>query len=196
MKTILKVLGFLLLILSQCLAQQEMTITTDKDNYSYGDSMHVNVTISNNTDTSFSIWGSSSCLVLIGFDSVQFQIACTADYREFPFAPHSSRTRTWELKPSELGIPEKDGLHTIYAYGGGFRDSTKITAPKYYGGRVAVDFDTGAAAQDVQKLRDSLKAKVISSDTLKSLNVIVEEWQISGYSIDSLCKASDGNGNS
>ncbi len=186
MKIIIKILSIVIFGICQCFAQGVMKIQTDKTNYSYGDSINVRVTISNNADTSFSIWGSSSCIVRIGFDNIPFQIACTADYTEFPFAPHSSRTWTWELRPSELGIPEKDGVHTIYAYGGGFRDSITITAPKYYGGRLGVGFDTGTAGQKVQLLRDSLKAEVIFSDTLKSLNVIQEEWQISGYSVDSL----------
>jgi Secretion system C-terminal sorting domain len=186
MKTLIKIFILAWLMFLECPAQQVMTVKTDKSNYSYGDSMHVAVTITNNADTTFTIWGSSSCVVLMGFDSVQFQVQCTTILTDFPFAPHSSRTWNWELKPGELGIPESNGTHIIYGYGGGFRDTIKITAPKYYGGQVDVGFNIGTDAQDVQKLRDSLNAVVISSDTLKSLKVIDERWQITGFSVDSL----------
>jgi Secretion system C-terminal sorting domain len=186
MKTLLKTLMFFLFLFYQCRGQGIMDIKTDKSNYSYGDSIEVRVTIANNTDTSFSIWGSSSCIARIGFNSVPFQIACTADYTEFKFLPHTARTWIWNLKPDVLGIPDKNGEQNIYAYCGGYRDSTTITAPKYYGGRLALSYKITVPKEEIQKLRDSLNASVLYSDTLKGLGVISEEWQIKNYSVDSL----------
>ncbi|MCL5030561.1 MAG: hypothetical protein M1480_16235 [Bacteroidetes bacterium] len=182
----LKLFAIIMLTISTGLAQGLMKIETDKTNYSYGDSIEVRVTILNNTDTSFSMWGSSTCLVMMGFNSVQFQIACTADNTEFVFPPGSSRTWIWELNPSVLGIPDKDGAQIIRAYGGWFKDSIAITAPKYYGGTLEVGIKAGIPAQEIQNLRDSLNATVLYSDTSTFNGIILERWQIKNYSVDSL----------
>lgn len=163
-----------------------MEISTDKEIYTYGDSIEVKVKISNNTDSTFSIWGSTTCIVRIGFNSVPFQISCTSDYTEFIFQPNSSRTWIWNLIPSVLGIPDKNGLQMLYSSGGGLFDSVSITAPKYYGGRVRVNFSLGIPFNEIQNLRDSINASVISSDTLYGLGTITEKWQIENYTVDSL----------
>jgi hypothetical protein len=183
MNSILRIAFLFIILASFCYSQGVLKIETDKSSYTYGDSIKVSVIVSNNTDSSFSIWGSSTCIARIAFNNVQFEIACTADEREFKFPPHSSRTWVWELNPEVLGIPVKDGQQVIYGFCGGLDDSIKITAPKYYGGRLGVGFSTTAS---LKTLRDSLNVTVINSDTLNAINKIVEWWQINNYSIDSL----------
>ena len=182
---ILKILTILLLTVSHYLAKGIMKIETDKSNYFYGDSIEVKVTIVNNSDTSFSIWGSTTCIVRIGFNSVPFQIDCTTDFSEFPFPPNSSRTWIWRLIPSKLGIPDKNGEQMIYAFGAGLEDSILITAPKFFGGRIVVGFKLGTSAQEIQQLRDSLNATILWGP-FTSVSAIIEEWQISNFSVDSL----------
>jgi hypothetical protein len=183
MNSILRIAFIFIILASFCYSQGVLKIETDKSSYDYGDSIQVRVTVSNNTDSLFSIWGSSSCIALIAFNNVQFQISCTADESEFKFPPHSSRTWIWKLKPEVLGIPVKDGEQVIYGFCSGLVDSIKITAPKYYGGRLSVGFSSGTP---MQHFRDSLNVIVLDSDTLTAIGKIIEWWQISNYSIDSL----------
>ncbi|MHB8581159.1 MAG: T9SS type A sorting domain-containing protein [Ignavibacteriaceae bacterium] len=187
MKSLINILAISSFAIYECFAQGVMTMKTDKSNYSYGDSIQVSVIISNNTDSTFTIWG-GSCMVTITFDTVYFYMPCTTS--EFPhsFPPGTSRIWTWELVPSILGIPTQDGEQTIYGYchGNGAKDSIKIMEPKYYGGRLDVSYKLGTPANKIQSLRDSLNATVISRDTLTDFGILEEVWQIRNYSIDSL----------
>lgn len=185
MKTLLKILAVSLFVFSKCFAQGVMTIKTDKSNYSYGDSIQVSMTISNNSDSTITLWG-GSCMVSITFDTLQFKKPCTTSAFPHKITPGSARTWTWELVPSVLGIPTQNGIQTIYVYclGNNESDSIKITEPKYYGGLMQVGYKSGTSQNKIQNLRDSLNATVIYS-TLSN-GTIEEEWEIKGYSIDSL----------
>jgi hypothetical protein len=189
--SLLRIAFIFIIVTSFCYSQGVLKIETDKSSYAYSDSIQVRVIVSNNTDTSFSIWGNSTCIAAIAFNDVHFQITCTLDESEFKFPPHTSRTWLWELKPEVLGIPVKEGEQVIYGFCSGLVDSImttlvdsiKITAPRYYGGRLSVGFSSGIL---MQHLRDSLNVTVLNSDTLKALGKIIEDWQVSNYSIDSI----------
>ncbi len=187
MKSLLNILAISSFAIIECFAQGVMTMQTDKSNYSYGDSIQVSVIISNNTDSTITIWG-GSCMVDITFDTLHFQRLCNTS--EFPhtFQPGTSGKWTWVLVPSMLGIPIQDGEQTIYGYcyGNGSKDSIKITEPKYYGGRLDVSYKVMTPANKIQIIRDSINASVVSSDTLSNFGIIEEVWQIRNYSIDSL----------
>ena len=129
MKTYFYSVVFFIIISTFCPAQGTLTVETDKSNYSYGETIEVKVKLSNDSDTSFSIWGSSSCIARISLDTVSFRTLCTADYTEFPFGPHSSRTWVWELKPDSLGIPVEGGEHLIRCNVAGRIDSIKFNSP-------------------------------------------------------------------
>jgi len=174
-------------------AQVSLTLATDKTTYSYGDTIEVQLTISNNTDSVFTMRGSTSCIVTIRFNAVPFSFVCTADDREFRFSPGGYMTWIWHLKPAVLGIPDKDGEQTIRGFGGGMVDSIKIQAPKYYGGQVSVSIPIGIPAAEIQSLRDSLNVTVLLSDTLDILGVIHEHWQVTGHTIDSVIQAYTGD---
>ena len=183
MNSLLRIAFIFIILTYFCYSQGVLKIETDKSSYAYGDSIQVRVTVSNNTDSLFSIWGSSTCIALIAFNDVHFQINCTADNSEFKFLPHSSRTWLWKLKPEVLGIPVKDGEQVINGFCSGLVDSIKITAPKYYGGRLSVGL---SLSTPMQHLRDSFNVTVLNSDTLTGIGKIIEDWQVSNYSIDSL----------
>jgi len=185
--------SFLLLLVilstSQIIAQGKLIVETDKSNYNYGETIKVTVTILNDTDTSFTIWGSSSCRTFIDLDSVDFVIACTADSSPLFFPKYSSQSWVWELDPTVLGIPTFSGEHIIYGYTYHTtprKDTVKITAPKYYGGYVQVTIKKETTNEEMQLLRDSLNVNIISSSTSPFDSSKSEVWQIFGHSIDSL----------
>ncbi len=187
MRRLKLIIALMVVAITGCFAQGTMTMSTDKTGYFYGDSIQVNVKISNNTDSSFTLWG-GTCMVRIQFDTVFFNMYCTTSMFPHTFSPHSSRTWTWVLVPSLLGIPTHGGRNVIYGYcrANDTKDSVIINEPEYYGGRIDLSYSTNSASDKIQKLRDELGAIIIYSDTLKSLNLVQEEWEIQNYSIDSL----------
>ena len=118
--------------------QGPLTLTTDKASYQYGETIEVHLKIANNTDSLFTIVGSSTCVVGVHPPDIQVDRICTDDEIPFPFPVGSSRTWIWRLIPSVLGYPIKNGTQTIYGFGGGNEDSVLFTAPKYYGGMLSV----------------------------------------------------------
>ncbi len=187
MKTLFKTLIISLFLILECSAQGTWTMKTDKSTYSYGDSMNVSVTFTNNTADTISLAG-NSCMTDISFNNIYFQRPCSNVLGMYHYAPGVSETWTWVLIPSQLGIPAQDGKQVIYAYYSErfVKDSIIITAPKYYGGRLDVVYKLTIPHDEIQKIRDSLKAEVNYSDTLKSINSVQELWQIKNYSVDSL----------
>jgi hypothetical protein len=143
MKTKLEIVIFYLVIISNYYGQGVLKVTTDKLNYSYGDSIEVRVTLTNNTNAPFTIYRSSSCVAMIKFNDVKFQTACTADQHEFYFSVGMSMTWIWKLDPKELGIPDQEGQQKIVGLCYPLRDSIFINAPKYRGGIVAVGIKDG-----------------------------------------------------
>ncbi|KAF0218204.1 MAG: hypothetical protein FD178_84 [Ignavibacteria bacterium] len=174
---------FCLLAFGTDYGQGILKVTTDKSVYSYGDMIEVKVWFTNNTDKPISIYGSSNCIARINFNDVQMVTYCTADYREFYFAPGKSKVWIWYLDPKVLGIPTVDGKQKIVGYCYPFKDSVYITAQKYRGGIVFVGLKDSVSDEEYNKLRDSLNASVIA----RSYNTReYEEWSISNKSIDSL----------
>ena len=173
--------------------QGTLSLTTDKTSYQYGETIEVRLKIANNTDSSFTIVGSSTCIVGISPKDVQVGGICTDDETPFPFPVGSSRTWIWHLIPGALGFPVKNGTQTVYGHGGGNLDSVLFTAPKYYGGMLSVSIKLDVPATEIQSLRDSLGATIVISDTLKSLNIISESWSIVGHSIDSIVSVYSGD---
>jgi len=173
--------------------QGTLSLTTDKASYQYGETIEVRLKIANNTDSLFTIVGSSTCIIGISPKDVQVGGICTDDETPFPFPVGSSRTWIWHLIPDALGFPVKNGTQTVYGHGGGNLDSVLFTAPKYYGGMLSVSIKLDLPAGEIQSLRDSVGATTLISDTLKSLNIISESWKIVGHSIDSIVTADSGD---
>jgi len=189
MKTLFKTLITSLFLIIECSAQGLWTMKTDKSSYSYGDSIQVSVTFSNNTDSTITVY-ESGCMVIPAFNTIQFQMTCPGVVIEVQYSPGASKTWTWVLIPSKLGIPTQDGKQIIYAdYNLFFPiDSITVTAPKYYGGLLDVAYKLTTPAAEIQKIRDSLKAVIYRSDTLNITGTVAEFWQIENYSVDSLAE--------
>lgn len=175
----------LVICLAPLYAQGTLKITTDKSTYLYGDSIQVKVTITNHTDSTFTLRGSTTCIVGIGFNSVSFMVYCTADDRDFVFTPGMSRAWSWNLKPSELGIPDQDSIQHIYGYSNGMSDSVIIKAPKYYGGRLYAHFKSGVSSLELQGLRDSFNVTVLARYAFPNDTSFSEVWQVIHHSVDS-----------
>ncbi len=183
MKTISKIFLMYLVITGICFGQGVLKVITNKSNYSYGDSIEVKVTLTNNTNAPFTIIGSSSCVAMIKINDVRFQTMCTADQHEFNFSVGMSMTWIWKLDPKELGIPDKEGQQKIVGLVYPQKDSIYINAPKYRGGIVAVGIRDSIPESLYKSLRDSISATVISR---WGSPLVVEYWRITNHSIDSL----------
>ena len=183
-------LAILIFSLKTITAQGILHVTTDKINYNYGDSMIVSVSMSNNTDTSFTLIGSSSCFMTIRFNEVNFEIMCTTDQHEFNFSPGMTLTWIWNLNPNKLGIPDCDGIQQIIGICKNLRDTVYITAPKFRGGIIAVGIKDSIPEEEYQKLRDSINATVIGR---YGSPLVWEFWNISNKSIDSLIEKYSGD---
>lgn len=183
MKTIFKIILIYLMVTNNYFGQGILKVTTHKSSYSYGDSIEVRVTLTNNTNAPFTIYRSSSCVAMIKFSDVRFQTMCTADQHEFNFSVGMSMTWIWKLDPKELGIPDQEGQQKIVGLCYPLKDSIYINAPKYRGGIVAVGIRDSVPESVYKNLRDSINATVI--DRWGS-PLVVEHWRISNHSIDSL----------
>lgn len=172
-----------ILFLESAVCQGILKVTTDKTNYAYGDSIVVRITVTNNTDTSFTLTGSSTCFMKIKFNDLRLSPMCTADQHEFFFSAGMSRTWIWYLYPNDLGIPDKEGVQKIVGSCGKLNDSVYISAPKYRGGIIAVGIKDSIPESVYQSLRDSLNATLM----YRSLGPLVfEYWRVVNHSIDSL----------
>jgi hypothetical protein len=183
MKHIYKIIIVILVLTNNYFCQGILKVTTDKTNYSYGDSIEVRVTLTNNTNEPFTIIHSSSCVATIKFNDVRFFTACTADQHEFNFSVGMSMTWIWKIDPKELGIPDKEGQQKIVGKCYPLKDSIYVNAPKYRGGIVAVGIQDSIPDSLYTSLRDSINATVIYR---LSGPLIVEYWRITNHSIDSL----------
>jgi hypothetical protein len=172
-----------ILFLESAVCQGVLKVTTDKTNYAYGDSIVVRITVTNNTDTSFTLTGSSTCFMRIKFNDLRLSPMCTADQHQFYFSSGMSRTWIWYLYPNDLGIPDKEGVQKIVGSCGKLNDSVYISAPKYRGGIIAVGIKDSIPDSVYQSLRDSLNATLM----YRSLGPLVfEYWRVVNHSIDSL----------
>jgi hypothetical protein len=143
----------------------------------------------NNTDTTLTYWIDVFRPVWLEFNNVALQIMGSTADGELYFGPGVSRTWIWKLDPIKLGIPVHDGQQEIRAFGFGQKGTTKITAPRYYGGRINVDIKLEISKTEIQQLHDTMHASVLTSDTLSNYGTLREKWQINGLNIDSLVSA-------
>ena len=193
MRNILILFILLLICNSESSSQGLFVVTSNKTNYSYGETIEVYIKMFNNTDTTLTYWIDVFRPVWLEFNNVGLQIMGSTADGELYFAPGVSRTWTWKLDPTKLGIPVHDGQQEIRAYGFGQKDTIKITAPKYFGGRLNVDLKLDVSKDEIQQLRETMHVSVLTSDTLSNYGILREKWQISELSIDSLVLAYDND---
>ncbi len=180
-----------LIVVNVLFGQGLLEIYTDSALYSYGQPIKINVSILNNTDSSFILNGSSTCqaqFILNGFNSSE-NTNCTADNLELRFDPGDKRIWSWTFDPKRFGIPSKDGQQTLIGYYNDMSDTTYFNAPEYNGGQLQLCIPLEAWADTLALLRlDEIKNNVNYEviESVEFISVYFETWQITGTSIDSL----------
>lgn len=187
MKNIFILLILFLMSKSELFSQGLFTVSTNKTNYSYGEIIEVEVSIYNDTDTTIIFHPECEWPVWVRVKGVEFlEMHSLADGCERYLAKGERETWTYQLDPSILGFPIKDGEQIIYGSGYSHVDSVMITAPKYYGGIIEVKYDYILEKEKRDNFFNSLNATVIKIDTIKDIQKIDELWSIQNRSIDSL----------
>ncbi|MDZ7764981.1 MAG: hypothetical protein U5K00_11205 [Melioribacteraceae bacterium] len=137
---------FILLFSLPLAAQLELTIHTDKPEYSYGELIKIICTVENNSDSTVIFYASNyeSCqaeFILNDFDSYEWG-SCLPTVEELIFPPYSNIQYSWSIDPYVFGLPDKDGTQTLIGY---FRpgwnsfdvshlkDTTTFNAPMFLG---------------------------------------------------------------
>ena len=177
------------LFASTLFGQLQMKMSTDKEVYAYGDTIHIACSIKNIGDTAVSLISSSfeSCDAQFYFNDFYSgsQAMCLTATKKLIFDPGTVKTYYWTIDPKRFGLPNKDGEQTIIGeyFADDLTDTIKITAPKFYGGQLSVSFPDSLNSE-VSLIKDSLNVDVLSSNSFNGSTH--EVWQITGYSIDSL----------
>lgn len=198
-KKIIQISILMIIFCVNLFAQLQMKMSTNKDDYEYGETIHIYCSVTNISDTTFNVISSSweSCDAQFRFNDYYSGewTACLATLKKVSFPPHTTKNFKWTIEPKVFGLPNKDGEQRIigdYSYGVGdiwdytydeIRDTIYIQAPEYLGGQVSVKF---SAAKDslVTLLKDSLEVEVLENKIFE--NFYYEKWQVTGYNIDSL----------
>ena len=170
--------------------QLNLSITTDKNSYSYGETIHINCTVENTADTTVTITSGSynSCQAEFSFNDYNSQDweKCLPLVEQLIFPPAGKKIYTWTIDPKKFGLPDKDGKQTLIGYFlGGLTDTIYINAPLYNGGQLNVGYDT-SNINLVAGLKDTLNVSVIDSSRYDAIHSINETWQFNGKPIDSL----------
>lgn len=171
-------------------------LESDQQTYAYGDTMTVELTLANESDSTYNIEGSSTCIVRLEYAGVDFKTACTSDLRNFNIEAGESRSWVWNLKPPVHGIPTEDGTQTLIGYetysvdgfentGENLADTIQVEVEKYKGGTVEVGYDEDITEDDKEELRNEYNAEVIAKGESES-GEPYERWQVEGHQIDSL----------
>jgi hypothetical protein len=190
------IVAFAVALIHQAAAQGTLTVETNKSEYGLGEVIEISVTLVNNTQSFFQLTGSSSCqagFILDGFDAGRNTV-CTADFITIDFNPGSWRKWTWQVDPQLLGLPVRDGSHTIVGYypGTALADTIGVVAPRSVGGRLSVSIQPGVTQADVAQVVDSLGATILRSDVWPDGHR-TEEWQISGVNVDDAAASFGGD---
>ena len=177
------------LINTYAFAQLQLSVSTDKQTYNYGENIIIECSVKNMADTTAIIWAGSfqSCQAEFSFNSFNSweHTDCLTLTERIEIKPGNSRVYKWTIDPKIYGLPNKDGEQKIVGYFlGGLKDSITINAPKYYGGQISVGF-FDSLETEINLLKDTLNVEVLSRSDYGSLG-ISENWQIEGFIVDSL----------
>jgi len=190
------IIFFLLFNVPEFYSQGVFTVNTNKSNYYYGEIIEVNISIFNNTDSTIVFHPECEYPIRVRVKGVDFiEMGSLADGCERHLKPGECETWKFQLDPSKLGFPVSAGEQVIYGAGYNHLDSVKITAPKYYGGIIEVQFNYLIEKDKRDKLFNDLNANVITRDTIESQNRIIELWSIQNRDIDSIVSAHYGGEN-
>ncbi len=186
MKNIFRVIIICIIWFSESFSQLSFSISSNKSVYEYGETIEVYIKVQNNTNAAITGFGEVLYPVRLDLKNVNTRhYSSTADGWIY-FLPGMSRTWIYRLVPGVLGIPVQSGEQVFIGSGFDCLDSLKVSAPKYYGGRLFIIAALNKAQKEIKDLRDSIGVKVVSSDTSFDAGKIYEYWQITNKNIDSL----------
>lgn len=188
---------FILLLSLPLAAQLELTIHTDKPEYSYGELIKIICTVENNSDSTVTFYASNyeSCqaeFILNDFDSYEWG-TCLPTVEELIFPPYSNIQYSWIIDPYVFGLPDKDGIQTLVGYFqpgwnsfdvSHLKDTTTFNAPVFLGGQLILGFNSDLQNK-VDSVRSSQSFGLINHDRNDYSNITFETWQILGMHIDS-----------
>jgi len=194
MKRILFTAVLLVLFSNVAFSQLQLKISTDKPVYNYGEKITITATVTNVSDTTFSIMMGSyeSCQAEFYLNDYFSGLwtACLETSELLTFQPNESRIYEWVIDPKIFGLPNKDGIQKLKGtFAGGMSnpvslvDSTEFTAPLFLGGQMNIAYLINDSSK-ITLIRDSLSAEVLNSSNLNG--TIQETWQILGVPIDSV----------
>ena len=189
MKNIFILTIVLLLNKSDFFSQGIFTVSTNKISYSYGEVIEVEVSIFNDTDTTIIFHPECEWPIWVSVKGVEFiERHSLADGCERYLVKGERETWTFKLDPAKLGFPIKNEIQTIHGSGYSHLDSVTITAPKFYGGIIEVNYDYILDTEKKKKINfyNGLNKSVIKYDTIKDNQRINELWSIQNRSIDSI----------
>lgn len=157
----------ILLLPAQAVAQISSTVTSDRTDYTYGEIIKITMTISNNSEDELVTYRGSSTLrtVVRSFSGIELRPdPITTDEMRDTIHIGETREIRWQLDPSELALPQKDGEQTVIVRALSVVDSVKFNAPKFTGGEVFLYFEEETDMEKIDHLRDSLDVQVIEED--------------------------------
>ncbi len=197
-KIISKIMFYMLFLVNNVFAQLELEVSTDKDSYSYGESIRITCAVTNVTDSTFRTMASCTDSWQAEFEFNDYYSLnwsfCLTLVQELVFLPYCVREYTWVIDPERFGLPDNEGAQRIvgHFFYNNITDTTYINAPMFLGGQLNVGFTTQNDSLLIQ-LKDSLNAEVLSRIVFSTLNTISETWQVYGIQLDSLYKFLDSD---
>ncbi len=188
--------GFSQIAFGQSDSPLSIKLESDQQTYAYGDTIVVELTLTNESESTYEIQGSSSCIVRLEYGGVDLETVCTTDLRNFIFEAGESRSWRWKLKPPVHGIPVEEGTQTLVGYetysvdgfentGENLADTIQVEVEKYKGGTVEVGYEEDITEDDKEELRSEYNAEVVADGENES-GEPYERWQVEGHQIDSL----------
>lgn len=188
MKKLITIILLLLLLTSSLYSQLIMSMSSDKDNYEYGEKIELRCKITNPADTTFRFFAGShnTCQAEFSFNDFNSweHTRCLTLTQLLVFKPFSSLVYKWMIDPMVYGLPDNDGVQQIICtYYFDLIDTIYINSPQFLGGQLSVGYPK-SNADSIQYIKDSLGIDVLHQSDYG--DKYSEHWQVVGYQIDSL----------
>ena len=170
-------------------AQLQLTVSTNKDSYAYGENIVIYCTITNTADTTVThmAYNTESCqaeFYFNEFSSAEHE-SCLPASELLEWQPGESRIYEWVIEPERYGLPNKEGMQRIIGY---FleelnvgEDTTYISAPQFIGGQLIVSFEESKQSQ-IDSVKDSLNVEVLEHSEFDG--TIGELWQLREHNLE------------
>lgn len=187
----------IVLVSSISIAQLNLKIDSDKNEYAYGEKIQITCTVENNSDSTVTFFASNyqSCqaeFILNEFDSHVWG-TCLPSVEELTFPPFSKIQYLWTVDPYILGLPDIEGTQQLIGYFrpgwntfnvSHLRDTTTFTAPLFLGGQLILRFNSDLQNK-VDSIRNDQNYNLLESEKDEFHNITHETWQILDVHIDS-----------